>query len=246
MTLSSLLRSPFVRGVKIDSFLKSVVPSGNNVKLRQAEKSDFDDILSCISKRFLLIDPFITSFGLSEKELYPVYEFVATNSIQSGCSIVAYDQNNEKLVGFRLQSIYKRDDPELEQYIKMMPLQCENIKQLVNFTKIIRKGVWKFIPIDINTILYRRLIYIDSNYETNAVVKMISESNFDEVLFSQMELEGALIEAYTKKQYDIVKSWGYETLKQVGINEFGNIVKTEDETNLNSKIKLSYMFKRFH
>uniref|UniRef100_A0A0K0EDS5 N-acetyltransferase domain-containing protein n=1 Tax=Strongyloides stercoralis TaxID=6248 RepID=A0A0K0EDS5_STRER len=243
MTLSSLLRSPFLRGIKIDSFLKTVIPPGNNVKLRQAEKSDFDDILSCISKRSLLYNPFITSFGISEKELYPVYEFIATNSIQSGCSIVAYDQNNEKLVGFRLQSIYKRDDPEMEQYIKMMPLQCENIKKLVNFTKIIRKGVWKFIPNDIEKILYRSLIYIDNNYENNDIVKIISETNFDEPLFIQMKLEGALIEAYTKKQYDIVKSWGYETLKQVSVDDFGNVIKTEDITN--PKNTLSYMFKKF-
>lgn len=135
MTLSSVLRSPLLRGIKVDSFLKSVIPPGSNIKLRQAEKSDFDDILSCISKRFLAYDPFITSFGLSEKELYPVYEFIATNSIQSGCSIVAYDQNNEKLVGFRLQSMYKRDDPEMEEDIKMMPLQCENIKQLGKIKK---------------------------------------------------------------------------------------------------------------
>uniref|UniRef100_A0A0N4ZMC3 N-acetyltransferase domain-containing protein n=1 Tax=Parastrongyloides trichosuri TaxID=131310 RepID=A0A0N4ZMC3_PARTI len=245
MTLSSILRSPFVKGIKIDKFLKTVTPTPNVVKLRQAEKSDFDDILSCITKRFLVYDPFITSFGLSEKELYPVYEFIATNSINSGCSIVAYDQDNEKLVGFRLQSIYKRDDPELERYVKMMPLQCENIKQLVHFTKIIRKGVWKFIPNDINTILYRRLIYIDNNYEKNDVVKMISETNFDENLFRDMDLEGALIEAYTKRQYDIVKSWGYESLKQVSINEFGNVVKIDDTININPKIRLSYMFKRF-
>lgn len=74
---------------------------------------------------------------------------------------------------------------------------------------------------------------------------MIGESNFDEPLFIQMNLEGALIETYTKKQYDIIKSWNYETLKQVNINEFGKIVKSKEDINNNPKIKFSYMFKKF-
>uniref|UniRef100_A0AC35TTJ1 Transcription termination factor 3, mitochondrial n=1 Tax=Rhabditophanes sp. KR3021 TaxID=114890 RepID=A0AC35TTJ1_9BILA len=245
MRVSSLLGS--IKNLKnVETMLKKVAPQSSGIQFRQADISDFDMIMPKVTQIFLQ-EQLVKAFGLQPAEIFPVCEFVALNSLKSKCSIIAVDKEMEKLCGFRLQSIYRRNDPSLDSYVKMLPLKCDNIKQLVYFAKVIRQDVWNYLPEDVNTVLYRRLMYVDDSYKNDTLVKKMYEENFDEEAFKTCGLDGSIVEATTAGHRDMLKGWGYNVVKEIRYDEFAELQKLEniEPTSQGCLGSIQFLFKRF-
>ncbi|CAJ0568557.1 unnamed protein product, partial [Mesorhabditis spiculigera] len=162
------------------------------VEFVQATPADLPQIVDMCVEGFSAIEPHLKAWKIG-KEARPLFELIGANALKHRFSYKLIEQDSQELVGFRLFSLGRRDDPEL---------QLDGMK--------LHPG----LP-HINKLIRREITFVVPELQRKGIANRLAHHGLDFPSLKADGVQGLISEASSLANQELLRKKGYRLIAQV-------------------------------
>ncbi|GMS87301.1 hypothetical protein PENTCL1PPCAC_9476, partial [Pristionchus entomophagus] len=194
------------------------VKSGTYTETEWADSRHRDQLL-LMAEKFLLHEPQSIALKMGPPETRPLLEHLVSKALHTPFSLMVYDKENGKTLGFRLTTVAHRDG-SLD--ANPVPLKIES-PRVITFWNAIEKlqgNFWRMYP-GVNTVLRHEIAYVAPCYQRAGIATRMLDFGLDpKTLEKENKFDGIVVESTSEKSHSILAQSGYACKMQLERTEY--------------------------
>ncbi|CAJ0572504.1 unnamed protein product, partial [Mesorhabditis spiculigera] len=180
------------------------------VEFVQATPADLPQIVDMCVEGFSAIEPHLKAWKIG-KEARPLFELIGANALKHRFSYKLIEQDSQELVGFRLFSLGRRDDPELQlDGMKLHP----GVLGLAGMLDYLKKESFAQLP-HINKLIRREITFVVPELQRKGIANRLAHHGLDFPSLKADGVQGLISEASSLANQELLRKKGYRLIAQV-------------------------------
>ncbi|GMT17351.1 hypothetical protein PFISCL1PPCAC_8648, partial [Pristionchus fissidentatus] len=184
------------------------VKTGMYTSTTWCNEDDHREELLQLSEQFLLHEPQSVALNMGPSETRPLLEHLVAKCLHTPYSLIVYDKETGKPLGFRLTSVAHRDS-SLDADPVPLKIESTRVKTFWNAIEKLQRNFWRMHP-DVNKVLRHEIAYVAPCYQRAGIASKMLDFGLDQkTLEKEHKFDGIVVESTSETSHSILARNGY-------------------------------------